>query len=65
MPFIQVDINEGLTQEQLAQLRVRIVDTVHDAIGSAHAHINVAIREQPAGCLVEAGNTQPMPVTPA
>jgi 4-oxalocrotonate tautomerase family enzyme len=65
MPFIQVDINEGLTQEQLAQLRARIVDTVHEAIGSARAHINVAIHEQPPGRLVEAGNVDPAPAAHA
>ncbi|MGH9060384.1 MAG: tautomerase family protein [Acidimicrobiales bacterium] len=57
MPFIQIDIREGLTPEQLAQLRSRVVDTVHDAIGSARAHINLAVHELPAGHLVEAGDT--------
>lgn len=56
MPFIQVDVREGLTAQQLAALGSRIVDVVHDAIGSARPHINVSIRQIPAGGLVEAGS---------
>lgn len=56
MPFIQVDVREGLTAQQLAELGSRIVDVVHDAIGSARPHINVSIRQIPAGGLVEAGS---------
>lgn len=58
MPFIQVDIAEGLTRPQLAEMRERIVEVVHDAIGSARAHVNVAIRELPADRIVEAGVTR-------
>jgi 4-oxalocrotonate tautomerase family enzyme len=57
MPFIQVDITQGLTDVQLARLREEIVDVVHEAIGSARAHINVAIHELPTERLVEAGQT--------
>jgi len=56
MPFIQVDVREGLTPEQLAELGSRIVDVVRDAIGSARQHINVSIRQIPPVGLVEAGN---------
>lgn len=59
MPFIQVDVREGLTSEQLAELGTRIVDVVHDAIGSARPHVNVSIRQIPAGGLVEAGSLAP------
>jgi phenylpyruvate tautomerase PptA (4-oxalocrotonate tautomerase family) len=55
MPFIQVDVRAGLSQEQRALLTTRIVDIVHDAIGSARAHINVAVREIEPGGLIEAG----------
>ncbi|MFD0441153.1 tautomerase family protein [Streptomyces chartreusis] len=55
MPYIQVDVRSGLSQEQRLALSARIVDVVHDAIGSARAHINVAIRELEPGALVEAG----------
>jgi phenylpyruvate tautomerase PptA (4-oxalocrotonate tautomerase family) len=58
MPFIQVDITEGLSEAQFATLREQIVEVVHEAIGSARAHINVAIRELPAGRIVEAGGVR-------
>jgi len=61
MPYIQVDVHEGLTSQELAELGARIVDVVHDAIGSARPHINVAIRQLPAGALVEAGATVTLP----
>ena len=53
MPYIQVDVRAGLSPEQRVLLSSRIVDIVHDAIGSARAHINVAIREIEPGALVE------------
>jgi 4-oxalocrotonate tautomerase family enzyme len=57
MPYIQVDVKRGLTSEQRAELGRRIVEVVNDAIGSARAHINVAIREvDPAG-LIEHGES--------
>jgi 4-oxalocrotonate tautomerase family enzyme len=55
MPFIQVDVRAGLSAEQRAALSRRIVDVVHEAIGSSLAHINVAIREVESGGLVESG----------
>jgi phenylpyruvate tautomerase PptA (4-oxalocrotonate tautomerase family) len=55
MPFIQVDIRAGLSPAQREALSIRIVDVVHEAIGSARAHINVAIREVEPGGLVESG----------
>lgn len=57
MPYIQVDVREGVSPQQLAELGARIVDVVHDAIGSARPHINVAIRQLPSESLVEAGAT--------
>ena len=58
MPYIQVDVRAGLSGSQLAELRRQIVEVVHEAIGSARPHINVAIRELPADNLVEAGQTE-------
>jgi phenylpyruvate tautomerase PptA (4-oxalocrotonate tautomerase family) len=55
MPFIQVDVRPGLTPEQREMLATLIVEVVHDAIGSARAHINVAIRDIEPGGLVESG----------
>jgi phenylpyruvate tautomerase PptA (4-oxalocrotonate tautomerase family) len=57
MPFIQVDITEGMSDAQLATLREQIVEVVHASIGSSRAHINVAIRCLPATQIVEAGRT--------
>lgn len=55
MPFIQLDIQEGLTKGQKAQLTKEVVRIVNDAIGSSVAHINFVIREWPTENLVEAG----------
>ena len=63
MPFIQVDVRAGLSPEQRAALSNQIVDVVHEAIGSARAHINVAIRDAEPGGLVQAG--QVVAVEPA
>lgn len=60
MPFIQIDITEGLSAGQLADLRDEVVTVVHESIGPALAHINVAIRELPPGRIVEAGCTGPV-----
>lgn len=57
MPYIQVDVREGLSPQQVAELGARVVDVVHDAIGSARPHINVVIRQLPSSSLVEAGGT--------
>jgi phenylpyruvate tautomerase PptA (4-oxalocrotonate tautomerase family) len=57
MPFIQVDITEGMSSAQLAQLREQIVEVVHASIGSSRAHINVSIRTLPAEQIVQAGRT--------
>jgi phenylpyruvate tautomerase PptA (4-oxalocrotonate tautomerase family) len=55
MPFIQVDVRSGLSPEQRVELGRRIVDVVHDSIGSARPHINVAIREVHPDALIEHG----------
>ncbi|QZS52584.1 4-oxalocrotonate tautomerase family protein (plasmid) [Rhodococcus opacus] len=44
-----------MSQEQRQLLGSRIVDIVHDAIGSARPHINVVIHEAVPGALVEGG----------
>jgi phenylpyruvate tautomerase PptA (4-oxalocrotonate tautomerase family) len=58
MPYIQVDMHMGLSSHQLASLGARIVDIVHETIGSARPHINVVIRQIPAGGLIEAGGNR-------
>ena len=62
MPYIQIDTATPLTDEQLALLREKIVDVVHESIGSARAHINAAIRTLPAQAIVEAGRAAPVAV---
>jgi phenylpyruvate tautomerase PptA (4-oxalocrotonate tautomerase family) len=57
MPFIHVDLEAGLTEEQKIELTRRIVEVTHDAIGSAPGHINVVIRDWPAANIVEAGRS--------
>ena len=52
MPFIHVDLETGLTEEQKIELTRRIVEVTHDAIGSAPGHINVVIRDLPGANIV-------------
>lgn len=58
MPYIQVDTRTELSPEQRALLGKQIVEVVHAAIGSARAHINVAIRQAESGGIVEAGEVR-------
>jgi 4-oxalocrotonate tautomerase family enzyme len=55
MPFIQCDIQEGLSDEKKRELVNRFTQVTHESIGSAIAHINVVIREHSATNLGEAG----------
>lgn len=55
MPFIQLDIQQGLTRNQKSQLTKEVVEIVNDAIGSSVAHINFVIREWPTENIVESG----------
>ena len=57
MPFIHVDLETGLTEEQKIELTRRIVEVTRDAIGSAPGHINVVIRDWPGANIVEAGRS--------
>lgn len=55
MPIIQMDIKQSLTDDQAQRLGAEAVDVVHEAIGSAKAHINVVIRHGSGTKIVEAG----------
>lgn len=55
MPFIQCDLQEGLTNEQKELLIRKMTEVTHKAIGSAYRHINVVLREHPGSNLGEAG----------
>jgi len=57
MPFIHVDMETGLTEEEKVELTRRIVEVTHDAIGSAVGHINVVVRDWPGANIVEAGRS--------
>lgn len=56
MPFIQCELQQGLTDQQKDELAERIVNAVHQSIGSSIPHINVVIRDWPGKNLVEAGS---------
>ena len=55
MPFIQCDLEVGLSDYEKTALVKKMTDITHKAIGSAYAHINVVLREHPASNLGEAG----------
>ncbi|GLV23898.1 tautomerase family protein [Sphingobium sp. TomTYG45] len=55
MPFIQCDIELGLSDEQKIEIVRRMVNVTNKAIGSSCEHINVVIREHPAANIGETG----------
>src|SRR5215207_2854420 len=57
MPYIQIDIEHGLTKPQKAELTKEVVKIVNAAIGSSIGHINVVVRESPTANIVEAGES--------
>ena len=57
MPFIQCDIEEGLSDEKMTEIIRRMVAVTNKAIGSSCEHINVVIREHPTANIGETGKT--------
>jgi 4-oxalocrotonate tautomerase family enzyme len=55
MPFIQCDLEEGLTDAEKRALVTKMTEITHRTIGSAMEHINVVLREHPASNIGEAG----------
>lgn len=55
MPYIQVEMQQGLSSEKKKAMVTEIVDLVNQTIGSSKAHINVALIELPPENLGEAG----------
>lgn len=55
MPFIQCDLEQGLSDAEKRDLVRKMTEVTHKAIGSAYAHINVVLREHPSSNLGEAG----------
>jgi phenylpyruvate tautomerase PptA (4-oxalocrotonate tautomerase family) len=52
MPFIQCDLEAGLSEDEK---RKRMIEVTHKSIGSAYGHINVVLREHPSSNIGEAG----------
>jgi phenylpyruvate tautomerase PptA (4-oxalocrotonate tautomerase family) len=55
MPFIQCDLEVGLSDDEKRDLVKKMTEVTHKAIGSAYGHINVVLREHPASNIGEAG----------
>ncbi|MCX7307716.1 MAG: tautomerase family protein [Afipia sp.] len=55
MPYIQCDLEEGLSNDAKEALITKMIEVTHGAIGSAMAHINVVLREHPKSNLGEVG----------
>jgi phenylpyruvate tautomerase PptA (4-oxalocrotonate tautomerase family) len=57
VPYIQVDLPEGLSAAEKAGLCLEVRERVHRAIGSPREFINVVLREWPRENLLVAGET--------
>jgi len=57
VPYIQVDLPTGLSENQKAELCFEVREPVHQAIGSPREFINVVLREWPRENLLVAGRT--------
>lgn len=55
MPYIQCEVNAGLTAEQKNLLSTEIARAVNEELGSPIPYIHVAVREVPGKQFVEAG----------
>jgi len=55
MPFIQCDLEVGLSDSEKRDLVKKMTEITHKAIGSAYGHINVVLREHPSSNIGEAG----------
>jgi 4-oxalocrotonate tautomerase len=57
VPYIQVDLPQGLSEERKAALCLEVRERVHRAIGSPREFINVVLRDWPRENLLVAGET--------
>jgi phenylpyruvate tautomerase PptA (4-oxalocrotonate tautomerase family) len=55
MPFIQCDIEHGLSDTQKSELLHRIAAVTNEAIGSSYKDINVILREHSTSNMLEGG----------
>jgi len=57
VPYIQVDLPAGLSEDRKAELCLEVRERVHRAIGSPREFINVVLRDWPRENLLVAGKT--------
>jgi 4-oxalocrotonate tautomerase family enzyme len=55
MPYIQCNIQSGLSAETKRQLALELTRAVHESLGSPIQYIHVAVTETPTGQFVESG----------
>jgi 4-oxalocrotonate tautomerase family enzyme len=55
MPYIQCNIQSGLSPEKKRELALALTRVVHESLGSPLQYIHVGIAEIPGGQFVESG----------
>jgi 4-oxalocrotonate tautomerase family enzyme len=55
MPYIQCNIQSGLSAEKKRNLALELTRAVHESLGSPIRYIHVAVTETPTGQFVESG----------
>ena len=55
MPYIQCNIQSGLSAEKKRNLALELTKVVHESLGSPIQYIHVAVTETPSGQFVESG----------
>lgn len=64
MPYIQIELQQGLSPETKKAMLSEIVTLVNQSIGSSRAHINVALIELPPENIAEAGQPDRRLISP-
>ncbi|MBK0418898.1 tautomerase family protein [Leucobacter sp. CSA1] len=57
MPFVEISVAEGRTQEELRSLMQEVHEAVHRSIGAPEASIRVLVREVPPAQWLSGGVT--------
>ncbi len=55
MPYIQLEIEQGLTADQRKKLNEDVIEVVHQSMGASKPHICVTIHELPSANIAEMG----------
>jgi 4-oxalocrotonate tautomerase family enzyme len=55
MPFIEANIQKGLSSAKKQELALAITQAVHESIGAPMQYIHVAVTETPSNEFVESG----------